>query len=845
MSDSPQDTPRENDASVPADQGYGEDQITVLEGLEAVRKRPSMYIGDTSVRGLHHLVSEVLDNSIDEALAGYCRNIVVTLHADNSITVSDDGRGIPTGWHEDEGRSAVEVVMTVLHAGGKFTHDAYKVSGGLHGVGVSCVNALSEWLEVEVKRDGAAYHMQFEKGEAVTSLKEMYATTETGTAITFKPDPEIFETTAFNPETLTKRLRELAFLNAGVRMRLVDENREDEGAEQTFLYEGGIRDFVKHLNEGKQAVSDIVYFHEDREELELELALQYTDSAHENVFSYANTINTVEGGVHLSGFQTALTRSINSYAKSLPSYSNEQPVSGADVREGLTAVVSVKVPDPQFEGQTKTKLGNSEIRGVVASVVNEGLNTYFEEHPQEARQVVEKAYLAARAREAARKARELTRRKGALDASSLPGKLADCSEKDPSKTEVYIVEGDSAGGSAKQGRDSSTQAVLPIRGKLLNVEKSAVDKLFNNNEIQGLITAVGCGVGSEEFDISKLRYHRIVIMTDADVDGSHIRTLLLTFFFRQMRELIEQGYVYIAKPPLYKVKRRNKEQYVDSEEQLEQMLLDLGLQDIGIYRAGDGELDGHALQEILDILKQAEHLGIGMARHGISTREYLANRDTETGAFPVAYISIRENDGSKTGQYAFDDEHERSILAEAQKRLAPVEERVVPEDPQSPDAGDGSEGSAGEGEDRTGLELNSAIEVTRIYESSAFRELEKRLEAVGFTASELYEKSEEPLLEIREGQTTCYAHCLVDMYERIKELGRQGLQIQRYKGLGEMNPDQLWETTMNPETRKMVRVTMDDAVEAERIFSLLMGDEVEPRREYIGKYATSVEDLDI
>ena len=632
---------------------YNAGQITVLEGLEAVRQRPSMYIGDTGERGFHHLVYEVVDNSIDEALAGHCSDIEVVIHADNSLTVSDNGRGIPIDMHETEGRPAVEVVLTVLHAGGKFNHDAYKVSGGLHGVGVSCVNALSEWLEVEVSRDGSLHHMRFERGKTVSELKKIRNTNKSGTTVTFKPDSQIFEVSEFKWDILAKRLRELAFLNAGLRINLKDERSEEGDRDEKFCYEGGIREFVTHLNEGKHSLCDVIYLNTERENTELEVALQYNDGFSDNIFSYANNINTIEGGTHLSGFQAALTRSINAYAKTMPSNRNEASVSGTDVREGLTAIISVKVSDPQFEGQTKTKLGNSDVRGIVESMVNDGLGTYFEEHPQEARQIIDKALSASRAREAARKARELARRKTALDGGSLPGKLADCSQRDPSKSELFIVEGDSAGGSAKQGRDSGFQAILPLRGKLLNVEKARLDKLLNNNEIQALITAIGCGIGSEEFDIQRARYHKIVIMTDADVDGSHIRTLLLTLLFRQMKPLIEHGYVYIAKPPLYRITRRKKSQYVESDEELDRLLLSLALDDVEVTRIKDGPVKAEELREIMDIIRETTRIGSALERHGIAPDNYLKNapkkpENSRSHEFPSAKTTARSQKSSFT-----------------------------------------------------------------------------------------------------------------------------------------------------------------------------------------------------
>ncbi len=865
--------------------GYDESQITVLEGLEAVRMRPSMYIGDTGERGLHHLVYEAVDNSIDEALAGYCSNIDVCVHVDNSITVIDNGRGIPVGMHETEHRPAIEVVMTKLHAGGKFDHDAYKVSGGLHGVGVSCVNALSEWLEVEVKREGQVHHIRFERGHTVSELKPIRPSKETGTKVTFKPDSTIFDTMEYKWEILVKRLRELAFLNAGIHITLHDERGREEDKEEVLCYQGGILEFVQHLNQGKQALSEVIYFNASRADVEAEVAMQYNDGFSENIFSYANNINTIEGGTHLSGFQGALTRSINAYIKNISSIKNEATVSGSDVREGLTAVLSVKVLDPQFEGQTKTKLGNGEVRGIMESITNEGLSTYFEEHPQEGRQVVDKVMLASRAREAARKARELTRRKTALDGSSLPGKLADCSERDPALSEVYIVEGDSAGGSAKQGRDSKFQAILPIRGKLLNVEKARLEKLLNNNEIRALITAIGCGIGADEFDISKARYHRVVIMTDADVDGSHIRTLLLTFFFRQMKPLIEAGYIYIAKPPLFKVRRRKHERYVESEEKLDTLLLSLALEDVEVRRIGDGAVDSATINDVIGIIRETMHLVVGLTRHGIAPEVYLQKKNAGTGMFPIARVAVRELDGIVTEAYVYSDEEEAEVIAAAEARLAPPADDSVEEpaaNPVSagepglaPSADDSVEElatnpiPAGEAEvvspadesddeatensapaNETAEEeveakaMNSSIEVTTIYEATAFKEIEAKLSARELTVANLYQ-GDKPFVEIIHKEQAKQVNCLMDMFEEIKAVGRQGLHIQRYKGLGEMNPDQLWETTMDPEQRKMLRVTMEDAFEAERMFTLLMGEDVAPRRAYIEKYAPTVKDLDI
>ncbi len=821
----------------PKGTNYGAEQITVLEGLEAVRMRPSMYIGDTGERGLHHLVYEVVDNSIDEALAGHCDRISVVIHVDNSITVEDNGRGIPIDMHETEQKPAVEVVMTVLHAGGKFDHDAYKVSGGLHGVGVSCVNALSAWCEVEVSRDGAAHHIRFERGATITPLTRLRATDDRGTKVTFKPDSVIFSITEYKWEILAKRMRELAFLNAGLTISLCDERVPESDREETFHYEGGIREFVTHLNQGKVNFGEVIYLAGAKDGVEAEIAMQYNDGYAENIFSYTNNINTIEGGTHLTGFQGALTRSINNYIRAIPTIKNEANVSGTDVREGLSAVVSVKVPDPQFEGQTKTKLGNGDVRGIVDSIVYDGLTTYFEEHPQDAKLVIEKAMLATRAREAARKARELTRRKTALDSTALPGKLADCSERDPAKSELYIVEGDSAGGSAKQGRDSQFQAILPIRGKLLNVEKARLDKLLNNNEIRALITAIGCGIGADEFDITKARYQRIVIMTDADVDGSHICTLLLTFFFRQMKPLIEAGYVYIAKPPLFKVRRRRREQYVESEEDLDNLLLHLALEDIQVRPAATGEtLEAGRVDDLVKIIRETMRLANALQRHGIAPEVYLRAKDATTGSFPMARVSVREADGDLTTSFVYSDEEEARVVAAAEQRLLPTLEERDDETPEERQLR----------EDNVRAMVRGAIEVARIYEASAFGEIDQRLGTYGFGATNLYDGDvQTAIADIIHGDEELPARSLMELFSHVRAVGQEGLYIQRYKGLGEMNPDQLWETTMDPALRKMLKVTMEDAIQAERMFTLLMGDEVEPRREYIEKFAASVKDLDI
>ena len=809
---------------------YSAGQITVLEGLEAVRKRPAMYIGDTGERGLHHLVYEVVDNSIDEALAGYAGHIQVFVHPDNSVTVIDDGRGIPVDMHETEHKPAVEVVLTVLHAGGKFDHNSYKVSGGLHGVGVSCVNALSTRLEVEVWRGGKSHVISFARGVTENPLKETGSTGRRGTRVTFHPDPEIFSVTVYKWEILSNRLRELAFLNRGITITLTDERNDETHRPQTetYHYEGGISEFVSFLNSsaGKKPVTPVIYFHRERNGIDVEVAMQYNDSYTENYKTFTNNINTIEGGTHLTGFQTALTRTVNNYAKT--ELKNDKQITGPDCREGLAYVISVKVPDPQFEGQTKTKLGNSEVSGIVQSVINEELGTFLEENPAIAKDVVMKSMTAAQAREAARKARDLVLRKGSLDSFSLPGKLADCSGRDPAVSEIYIVEGDSAGGSAKKGRDSRFQAILPIRGKLLNVEKTRLDKVLNNKEIQSLIAAIGCGIGEENFDISKARYHRIVIMTDADVDGSHIRTLLLTFFFRQMPRLIDAGYVYIAKPPLFKVTRNRKERYIDTEEQLDRHLIALGSEDIEVFRPDGEAVPAEHVREWVDLYTEASQAAVGIRRCGIDPVEYF-QKINDAGLFPTALINVREPDGSTSSCYVYSPEEEQEFIKATEARLGRRE----------PDAAQDGAGADNAGRSRE-------FDVMKIFESQHCNELAGKLAAHGMNIRQVFSDGD-LICRIRSkgAEKPADARSLQSVFEAIRENGRQDLRIQRYKGLGEMNSEQLWETTMDPENRKMIRVTMADAMEADRIFSLLMGDVVEPRREYIEKHAASVKDLDI
>ncbi|MCA6080015.1 MAG: DNA topoisomerase (ATP-hydrolyzing) subunit B [Endomicrobium sp.] len=813
---------------------YNASNIQILEGLEAVRKRPAMYIGSTGSQGFHHLVYEVVDNSIDEVLAGYCKNIDVTIHSDNSITVLDDGRGIPVDPHPDpkfKGASALEIVLTKLHAGGKFDKNSYKVSGGLHGVGVSCVNALSDLLEVEIYRDGKVYKQSYSKGKPLGRVKESGATDERGTKITFHPDPEIFPVVAYSFDILTNRLRELAFLNAGTHIRIADE-RDDK--EHIFNYDGGIKTFVQYLNTNKNVINkEPIYFMREKDGVNVEAAMQYNDSYNEHIFTFVNNINTVEGGTHLSGFRSALTRSVNEYIKKNEvSKTKDLKLSGEDVREGLTAVISIKVPNPQFEGQTKTKLGNSEVEGITQSVVCDALATFLEENPGIANQILDKAINAAEAREAARKARELTRRKGALDSASLPGKLADCSERDPQKTELFIVEGDSAGGSAKQGRDRSFQAILPLKGKILNVEKSRLTKMLTNDEIRTLITAIGAGIGKEEqdFNIDKVRYHKIIIMTDADVDGAHIRTLLLTFFYRQMPQLLNRGYIYIAQPPLYKVKKNKKEMYLDSEEELDNFLFRQALDGLSMSLVRDGkeikEINDEALHKMVASISELDLLLKKLQRKGVSWKEYL--RFKEERKLPL-YRTVR--DGNV--QYIYSDkewkEFKDQLLEKRRELLA----------------------SQGEFSEITeNFESGEVPEYRDLWELPRIDKLAKQLEGEGLHLEHYNETQTRPVFRLwnaeKKTQEGIYElHSTAELIETVKELGNKGATIQRYKGLGEMNPEQLWETTMDIKNRKLLQVTLEDAVETDRIFTTLMGDQVEPRRAFIQTHALDVRNLDI
>jgi DNA gyrase subunit B len=816
-----------NDVTPEPAGSYTAESITVLDGMEAVRKRPAMYVGDTGTRGYHHLVFEVVDNSIDEALAGYCRHVEVCINPDGSISVTDDGRGIPVDIHPTEGRPAVEVVLTTLHAGGKFDGNSYKVSGGLHGVGVTCVNALSEWLEVEVRQNGKIHRQLYERGQPATALEVVGDTQGTGTRVTFLPDHTIFTCRGFEWDILANRLRELAFLNRGVEIRFRDA---DKGREETFLFQGGIVEFVQHLNRNKTAVHpSVVYLSGRRERIECEIALQYTDAYNATELSYCNNINTIEGGTHLSGFRSALTRTINKYvADHNLAKAGDEPMTGEDIREGITAVVSVKVPQPQFEGQTKTKLGNGEVDGIVATIVNEQLGTFCEESPAVARRIVEKALLAARARAAARKARDLTRRKGALDGAALPGKLADCSERDPERCELFLVEGDSAGGSAKQGRNRETQAVLPLRGKVLNVEKARLDRILNNNEIRMLVTAIGAGIGSDEFDAAKVRYRKIVIMTDADVDGAHIRTLLLTFFYRQMPQLIEQGFVYLAQPPLYKVTRKQREEYVSDERALTHKLLELGSDEVRLETADGRAVSDGGLRALLDVLVEMDAILAGLARRGLDAADLLRQRRADTGEFPRFVVYTTAPGAATRTAYAGSDAELAERRAEAERALrvgidlATTRVRARPPD-------------------RT----NVPFCWLELYRSAALKRAVDALAAFGFDARHCA-GADEPFgwVATDEGGRQPL-HNLLDLLAQVRERGRKGLTIQRYKGLGEMDADQLAETTMRPEKRRLLRVVLEDAVKADGMFALLMGDEVEPRRRFIEENALNVRNLDI
>ena len=804
--------PRKHDGT------YDAARIKVLEGLEAVRKRPAMYIGTTGESGLHHLVYEVVDNAVDEAQAGFCNHIEVWIHIDNSVTVQDNGRGIPVDMHPTEKKPAAEVVMTTLHSGGKFDNITYKVSGGLHGVGVSVVNGLSESLELEIWRDGKVYQQSYERGKPTTAFKEVGKTSRPGgTKVTFRPDSTIFESTNFSHDVLSQRLRELAFLNPGVRIDLTDER---SGKTHSFHYEGGIVDFIRHINKSRTTLHpEPIHVHGERDGALIEVALQYNDTYAESIYAFANSINTVEGGTHMSGFRAALTRCINSYStkNNLTKDLKDATISGEDVREGLVAVISVKLSNPQFEGQTKTKLGNTEIKGHVETLLNDKLAVFFEENPLVARRIVQKVIDAARAREAARKARDMTRRKGYLDSSSLPGKLADCQERDPAQAELFIVEGESAGGSAKQGRDRRFQAILPLKGKILNVEKARFDRMLAHEEIRTLITALGSGVQTmDDFDISRLRYHRLVIMTDADVDGSHIRTLLLTFFYRQLREVVDRGYLYIAQPPLYRVKKGKTEMYISSDEELNRHLLSKSTEDKIVTNAAGRTFEGQVLLGLLEKLTDArrfldllarrgfdrELLDV-LAQEGLYQRQHFAERDW----VEKAAVALKQK-GRKVGQIAHDEEHSLYQLS-VSPRITGAARIVVSWD-----------GLAG------------TVEYRRLYQAwQETAELDATpLKVVSGTG----DKRQESTMASKD-----------ELLDTLIVAGKEGVQIQRYKGLGEMNPEQLWATTMDPATRRLLQVKVEDATEADRIFSVLMGEQVEPRRQFIEENALDVRNLDI
>ncbi|MCM8818531.1 MAG: DNA topoisomerase (ATP-hydrolyzing) subunit B [Candidatus Omnitrophica bacterium] len=782
---------------------YDATAIQVLSGIEAVRKRPAMYIGDTSTGGLHHLVFEVVDNSIDEAMAGFCDRIHVIVHPDNTVTVEDNGRGIPVDIHKTEKRPAVEVVMTTLHAGGKFDKKAYKVSGGLHGVGVSVVNALSEYLEVEIRRDGKVYYQKYEKGKPISPLKIIGKTEKTGTKVTFKPDETIFEIVNFDENILIARLKELAFLNAGVKIIFEDERKN---IKEEIMYEGGLISFVEYLNKNKKVLhSKPFYLKKTEEDIEVEVVFQYNDGYSETIVTFANNVNTKEGGTHLTGFRSGLTRAINEYGKN-NGFLDNLNLTGEDIKEGITAVVAVKLPEPQFEGQTKAKLGNSRVRFIVESIVFESVLTFLEENPEAGREILNKCIATAKAREAARKARELTRKK-LLETGALPGKLADCSIKEPEKRELFVVEGDSAGGSAKQGRERTFQAILPLKGKIINTEKASLEKVLNNDEIKTIISAIGGGFG-EDFDISKVRYHKIIIMTDADVDGAHIKTLLLTFFYRQMTDLIKHGYVYIAQPPLYKVKKGKKEFYVDTESEMDKVIVKFAEEEIKVFISSDSKLTEYN-GELFTLFELSKKL--------IEIEKLLKLKDIDIKKVIEFYKKNK-----KVPSYFIVYEEDELFLEDEEEVVKYLNKK-------------------GKEFDLFSKDENKNYKVIEIYEAKELLKIFKKLEEMKIKIDGIFDKNF--LIKDEKGRQEKLS--IFEIYERIKAREKEELVIQRYKGLGEMNPEQLWETTMNPETRRLKRVTIEDAIKAEEIFTVLMGEIVEPRREFIEKYAKEVKNLDI
>ncbi len=826
--------------NVPPKETYDSSQISTLEGLEAVRKKPGMYIGGTDERALHHCVSEVLDNSVDEHLAGHCMKIEVVIHVDGSISIRDDGRGIPVDMHPQKKMPAVELVLTTLHSGGKYGQGGYKFSGGTHGVGAKCVNAVSEWFEVEVSREGKIHHMEFERGKVTKKLEVIGKAKGRGTLITFMPDSEIFrDTIEFKADRITQRLRELACINSGLEITFLDERQPDPKLE-TFLYKEGLEEFVRQLNKSRVALhpKPITILKESKTtttekevEIHIHLVLQYNDSYNEQVLCYTNTIHNPDGGTHLSGFRTALTRSINQYAKSNSLLKEKDPqITGDDVREGLTAAISIKHSDPKFESQTKVKLISPEVESIVGSSSYEGLMNYFDDNPVVAKKIVEKALNAARAREAARKAREAVR-KTALTGGGLPGKLADCSDRDPANTELYIVEGDSAGGSAKQGRDRKFQAILPIRGKLINVEKARLDKVLQNNEIRTMITAIGTGIGAGEgegaFKIENLRYHKVIIMTDADVDGSHIRTLLLTFFYRQMTQLIRDGYVYIAQPPLYSITRKKRTDYVDDDNQLNRILLQNGTEEVRLKNLADGkEIPAKQLEEILSLLETLDKHATFIRRQGGDFGDYVARRAPD-GALPQHLVKVREGN-VETVHYFMSNEEQEAFKAANPDLFGDTEAKERLE--------------KAKGQSRRASHVHLHLE------SRAIGDLLARLAKKGL-AIDHYAAQDKPLFELIEGEgekaTVTPIFSIPEILNGVKAVGKKGIQIYRFKGLGEMDAKELFETTMNPPKRKLLRIELSDAVEAEEMFTRLMGDVVEPRRQFIEDNALNVRNLDV